>query len=143
MTRNTAEGAFHAAKTAKAVVTAMYEVAGTSALYVDCPIERAHRDIYAAGINQALAPDREFLVGDTVTIADICFVAELSLFCNEKMRARELEKKGLGPILHAKVEAEFPRAFTHFARLRTHPAFAPDMEPYLKKIEATVQAEAE
>jgi glutathione S-transferase len=99
--------------------------------------------VYAAGINQALAPDREFLVGDTVTIADICFVAEVSLFCNEKMRARELEKKGLGPILHAKVEAEFPRAFTHFARLRTHPAFAPDMEPYLKKIEATVQAEAE
>src|SRR5882724_2026908 len=32
--------------------------------------------VYAAGINQALSPAREFLVGDTVTIADICFVAE-------------------------------------------------------------------
>ena len=40
-------GAHHAAKTAKAVVTAMYEAAGTSALYVDCPIERTHRDIHA------------------------------------------------------------------------------------------------
>jgi alkylation response protein AidB-like acyl-CoA dehydrogenase len=40
-------GALHAARTAKAVVTKMYEAAGTSALYVDCPIERAHRDIHA------------------------------------------------------------------------------------------------
>ncbi len=99
--------------------------------------------VYAAGINQALSPDREFLVGDSITIADICFVAELSLFFNERTRARELEKKGLEPILHAKVDAEFPRAFAHFVRLRTHPAFAPDVEPYLKKIEAAEQAEAE
>jgi hypothetical protein len=41
------EGGIHAAQTAKAVVTSMYEAAGTSALYIDCPIERAYRDIYA------------------------------------------------------------------------------------------------
>ena len=99
--------------------------------------------VYAAGVSQALSPDREFLVGNTITIADICFGAELSLFSNERMRVRELKKHGLGPILHASVDAEFPRAFAHFARLRTHPAFAPDMEPYLKKIETAVQAEAE
>jgi glutathione S-transferase len=99
--------------------------------------------VYATGINQALSPDREFLVGNAITIADICFVAELSLFSNERMRSRELEKHGLRPILHARVDAEFPRAFTHLAKLRTHPAFAPDMEPYLNKIETAVQAEAE
>jgi glutathione S-transferase len=99
--------------------------------------------VYAAGINQALAPDRQFLVGDTVTIADICFVAELSLFCNERARAGELEKRGLAPILHAKVETEFPRAFAHFARLCQHPAFAPDVGPYLKKIAAAEHAKAE
>ena len=93
--------------------------------------------VYAAGVNQALSPDREFLVGDTVTIADICFVAELSLFFNEKKSVKEIEKKGLTPILHDKVEREFSHAFAHFARLRTHPAFAPDVEPYLKKFEAT------
>src|SRR4029077_7400327 len=38
--------------------------------------------VYVAGINQALSPDREFLVGDSITIADICFVAEWSLFFN-------------------------------------------------------------
>lgn len=37
----------HAARAAKAVVTSMYEAAGTAALYIDCPIERAHRDIHA------------------------------------------------------------------------------------------------
>jgi alkylation response protein AidB-like acyl-CoA dehydrogenase len=49
-------GALQAAKTAKAVVTAMYEAAGTSALYVDCPIERAHRDIHAVAQHVILAP---------------------------------------------------------------------------------------
>jgi alkylation response protein AidB-like acyl-CoA dehydrogenase len=37
----------HAARTAKTTVTSMYEAAGASALYIDCPIERAHRDIHA------------------------------------------------------------------------------------------------
>jgi indole-3-acetate monooxygenase len=37
----------HAAQTAKTTVTAMYEAAGASALYIDCPIEQAQRDIHA------------------------------------------------------------------------------------------------
>jgi elongation factor 1-gamma len=90
--------------------------------------------VYVAGIDQALAPDCEFLVGDTVTLADICFVAELCLFFNEKKSIRKLEQQGLAPILHATVDTEFPRAFAHFARLRRHPAFAPDVEPYLAKL---------
>jgi len=92
--------------------------------------------VYLAGINQALSPDREFLVGESVSIADICFVAELALFLNEKARSGELLKKGLDPILRAGAEAKFPLAFAHFARLRKHAAFAPDMEPYLKKFES-------
>lgn len=90
--------------------------------------------VFAGGIDQALSPDREYLVGDKITLADICFVAELSLFFNEKTRITELESKGLEPILHRQVEAEFPLVFAHFSRLRKHPAFAPDVEPYLNKI---------
>ena len=90
--------------------------------------------IYAAGIDQALSSGSEFLVGSDLTLADICFVAEMSLFCNEKTRVGALEKQGLAPILHAKVEAEFPRAMGHLARLRKHPAFAPDVDPYLAKL---------
>ena len=92
--------------------------------------------VYLAGINQALSPDREFLVGNNISIADICFVAELALFFNEKARSGELLKKGLEPILSPEVDAEYPRAFVHFSRLGKHPAFAPDVEPYLKKLES-------
>ncbi len=48
--------ALHLAKTSKATVQAMYEIAGTSALYVDSPIERAHRDIHAIAQHAILAP---------------------------------------------------------------------------------------
>src|SRR6266481_7819771 len=36
--------------------------------------------VYVAGIDQALSPDRNFIAGDSVTLADICFAAELALF---------------------------------------------------------------
>src|SRR5580700_7204193 len=57
--------------------------------------------VYAGGINQALSANRQFLVGDNVTLADICFVAEISLFSNERGRVAELKKNGFEPILHA------------------------------------------
>jgi glutathione S-transferase len=96
--------------------------------------------MYLTGIDQALSPDREFIVGDSITIADVCFVAEVSLFHNEKTRAQELGKKGFEPILNGAVEAEFPRAIAHFARLSKHPAFAPDVESYLAKLERIADA---
>jgi alkylation response protein AidB-like acyl-CoA dehydrogenase len=49
-------GAILAARKSKAVVTAAYEGVGTSALYVDCPIERIHRDIHAVTQHVILAP---------------------------------------------------------------------------------------
>ena len=94
---------------------------------------------YIGGIDQALRPNREYLIGSDVTLADICFVAEIALFHNERARQRELEKRGLEPILNGKVETEFPGAMRHFAKLSKHPAFAPDVEPYLAKIEAVTQ----
>jgi glutathione S-transferase len=89
--------------------------------------------VYAGGIEQALTPDREFLVGQNITLADICFAAEISLFYNESPRIAQLEALGLAPILKGWQE-EFPLASAHFARLRRHPAFAPDVEPYLNKL---------
>lgn len=44
----------HAAQTAKTTVTFMYEAAGISALYIDCLIERAHRDILAVMLHFVL-----------------------------------------------------------------------------------------
>jgi len=94
---------------------------------------------YAAGIEQALQPDRGFLVGDDVTLADICFVAELSLFSNERTRHRALEKSGIEPILSDAQLAKFPRAMAHFARLADHPAFAPDVRPYLQRLSSATK----
>jgi len=96
---------------------------------------------YMAGIEQALVPARQFLVGDGISLADICFVAELSLFSNEKPRANALAEKGLTPILHDGIDAEYPRAMAHYTRLCAHPAFAPDVAPYLEKLsKATAKA---
>jgi len=90
--------------------------------------------VYVAGIDQALSSGRDFLVGSDVTLADICFAAEISLFFNEKASVGVLESTGLDPILHANVDVQYPRAMGHLGRLRKHPAFAPDVDPYLAKL---------
>jgi glutathione S-transferase len=92
--------------------------------------------VYLAGIEQALHPDRHYLVGDAVSLADICFVAELCLFSNERLRRAALQKRGLAPVLADGWRAMYPRASLHLARLSDHPAFAPDVRPYLEKLEA-------
>jgi glutathione S-transferase len=93
---------------------------------------------WAAGIDRALAPDRAFLVGDDVTLADIAFACELALFSNENARRAELAKRDLAPILDAAARAAFPRVFKHFAALRAHSAFAPELGPYLAKLDAAL-----
>jgi elongation factor 1-gamma len=91
---------------------------------------------YLGGINRALLPDRRFLVGDRLTLADVCFVAELALFWNERTRGDVLEERGLSSVLNdARCDIVYERAFARFDRLRRHPAFAPDVEPYLAKID--------
>jgi elongation factor 1-gamma len=95
---------------------------------------------YAAGIERALSPGREYLVGEHVTLADICFAAELSLFFNESLRSAALKQQGLAPVLHSGIGARYPRAFAYFARLRAHSAFAPDLAPYLGKFEPALSA---
>ena len=91
---------------------------------------------YLGGIDRALHSQRRFLVGEALTLADICFACELALFSNERARTGVLQEKGLTAILDdAQGGAAYTRAFEHFDRLRRHPAFAPDVEPYLQKIE--------
>jgi glutathione S-transferase len=95
---------------------------------------KAAFEIYAAGIEQALSPRRETLVGDGITLADICFAAELALFMNEHARAEQLRARGLDKILHAGVRNEYPRVFAHFDRLVAHEHFQPDLKPYVEKL---------
>jgi elongation factor 1-gamma len=92
--------------------------------------------IYAAGIDQALQPGRRFLVGEALSLADICFVAELCLFLNERHHRPTLARRGLAPALHDQWHEQFPSASSHFSQLIAHPAFAPDVGPYLQKLYA-------
>ena len=72
--------------------------------------------IYLSGIEQALRTNGEFIVGANLTLADICFVAELALLYNEKPRAAELGRRGLDAVLGDDLGAEYPRSIAHFAR---------------------------
>ena len=94
-------------------------------------------EIYLSGIEQALAPDRHFLVGDEVTLADICFVAEICLFSRERANRERLRDLDL-PVISDGAEARFPRAMAHHQRLSALPAFAPDVGPYMAKLEADI-----
>jgi glutathione S-transferase len=98
--------------------------------------------IYAAGIECALSPRRSSLVGDDVTLADICFATELTLFMNEHQRVRQLNDRGLSKILHQNVQADYPLMMAHFARLAEHPNFKPDIEPYLRKLSAAAEGDS-
>ena len=90
--------------------------------------------IYASGIEQALSPRREVLVGEGLSLADICFAAELALFMNEHARAAQLSERGLDKILHEGVENDYPLLFAHFARLLAHEHIKPDLKPYVEKL---------
>jgi glutathione S-transferase len=92
-------------------------------------------ETYLLGIEQALRPERNFLVGDSITLADICFVAELSLFHNERARRAVLQAERLPLLLDDDFAQTYPRASAHFNRLLAHPAFRPDVRGYLDKIE--------
>jgi glutathione S-transferase len=89
--------------------------------------------VYGSGLEQALNPPRKFLVGDDLSLADICFVAEIGVFARERSQASKLAATGLRPILDDATH-RFPRVMEHFARLVEHPAFAPDARPYLQHL---------
>lgn len=92
--------------------------------------------VYLNGMEQALHPNRRYLVGEALSLADICFVAELCLFSNERVQHARLRKLGLVPILTDGWRDAYPRASAHLDRLGDHPAFAPDVRPYMDKLEA-------
>lgn len=96
--------------------------------------------IYALGLEQALSPARSALVGNDISLADICFAAELTLFMNEHARAEQLSERGLDKILHAGVRDEYPRMFAHFERLVDHQHFKPDLKPYVEKLSSKAAA---
>ena len=96
--------------------------------------------IFASGMEQALSPQRKTLVGDDISLADICFAAEFALFMNEYGRVAQLNEHGLERILHAGVRKDYLLLFDHFDRLLDHEHFRPDLKPYVGKLLSKVAA---
>jgi glutathione S-transferase len=90
--------------------------------------------IYASGLEQALSSRLGALVGENISLADICFAAEFALFMNEHARAEQLREHGLERILHPGTRNEYPLVSAHFARLVDHQHFRPDLKPYVEKL---------
>ena len=101
--------------------------------------QRAHDAFhtYARGLEQALSPDRQYLVGGALSIADICVVAELALFSRERNLADKLAEIDRECVTGSETDETYPRVTAFFDRLCQHEAFAPDVLPYLEKTRAT------
>ena len=87
--------------------------------------------VWLSGMEQALKGGRLALVGDGISLADICFACELALLHNEG--AAPDRGDGALPLLIGAARHAHPGAFAHFDRLVAHSAFAPELGPYLAK----------
>jgi len=93
-------------------------------------------DDYLAGMEQALSSGLQYLVGDTLSIADICFACEICQVSREKANIDKLAGLGLGLVVSDAARAAYPNSFAHFDRLRALPEFAAEMDPFIAKLEA-------
>jgi glutathione S-transferase len=96
-------------------------------------------ETFLNGMEAALSPTlsgaRGYLVGDDLSLADIVFTAELCSFAREAVHLERLAAQDLPEIFHVAVAAEYPSALDHFAKLCAHEAFAPDIAPFMEKLE--------
>ena len=92
-------------------------------------------EIYLSGMEAALSSGHGYLVGDDLTLADIVFAAELCSFAREAAHLEQLAARNLPEIFNGTVADDYPAALDHFARLRAHEAFAPDIAPFMEKLE--------
>jgi len=90
-------------------------------------------DTYMTGIENALA-GRAHLVGDEISLADVCFAAEMVEFALSHYNRSVLEETGLVPLFDESLEDRFPRAMAHLSSCLGHAAFAPDLGAHYAEI---------
>lgn len=89
---------------------------------------------WMSGTERALMHSGLHLMGEALSLADLCFVSEFALFQNERLYAAPLREAGREPILDTTLATRWPRALAHFERLSAHEAFAPDVQPFLREL---------
>jgi glutathione S-transferase len=83
---------------------------------------------WLGGIEQALA-GRQWLVGDAISAADICFVCEFALVSRDRAARRILEPLGLTPITDLD---DYPNVAAHISRLGRLDEVHEDLGSYLE-----------
>ena len=91
-------------------------------------------DVYMRGIERSLSSGTQFIASDRLSLADICFVAELALFMRETTYRDLLQALDVEPIFDDRSENTYPKAMALFERLCRHEAFKPDVQPYLQSL---------
>ncbi|MEM7466187.1 MAG: glutathione S-transferase family protein [Pseudomonadota bacterium] len=89
-------------------------------------------DTYLTAIDRALAAS-PYIAGDSLSIADIAFACEVTLFALERHEKDKLAKRDLLPIFDS-VAAECERARSHLQNLLHHEAFLPDLTVYFNEM---------
>ncbi len=89
---------------------------------------------YFSGLETSLKLNKnKYIVGSHLTLADICFFCEYSLFSREQLKPKNL--KGLWkPIVNDNKRKLFPRAFDLYYRLYEKKLFKEISSEYLNKI---------
>ena len=101
-------------------------------------LREAHRPMAAAyesylrGIDVALQHS-EFIVGDTISLADIAFACEITLFALERHETRKFEKIGLAPVFDS-VATDCEHAHAHLLKLLARDEFKADLTDYFENM---------
>jgi elongation factor 1-gamma len=95
---------------------------------------RAAFESYMSAIERALT-SCEYIAGNELTLADICFVCEYSLFSRERAWKRTIEKLGTTPIDWS----QYSRAKAHYDVLSKHPQFVDELTPFREKLASHMQ----
>ncbi|MGI9327237.1 MAG: glutathione S-transferase family protein [Pseudomonadales bacterium] len=92
----------------------------------------AAAEFFFSGLEQALASSEQYLVGQTLSIADIAVICDLAQFRREQLMPRESQQPALSG---AQWQASYPRLHTYFQRLVQVPELAEDLGSYLDDFE--------
>ena len=96
---------------------------------------------YMNGIESALNSNKSpYIVGNQLTLADICFFCEYALFSREQIKPRTNKSKKWNSVLSTLNNDNFTKAVAHYNKLRNIPAFSKDSNEYLKKIDIAISS---
>jgi glutathione S-transferase len=101
---------------------------------VYCDTESALTN-WLSGIEIALT-NNDFLCGDALTLADICFCCELLLLQSEHQWIESITELGEQLLSSKAIEDRFPRSLNHYEKLSERTDFSPDIKDHRAKIKS-------